>query len=65
MDPDTTLSIIRELVQSLDPKYLDYSDGEDVAQLIKAIDSLDEWIIKGGFLPQAWERPDDRSQVPE
>lgn len=61
MDPNANLEEQRRIVMRM----LDHScsvscscnqcahDGARLAELVKA---LDEWITKGGFLPQAWSR---------
>jgi hypothetical protein len=49
MDPNATLEQIRVL--------LVFGDNEAVAdELAELVSSLDEWLSKGGFLPQEWER---------
>lgn len=64
MDPDTALSDIRALVadiratvdgqNGLDPNGPDIGElGNDLAD---AVDNLDNWLGKGGFLPKAWQR---------
>jgi hypothetical protein len=52
MDPDAALAQIRELVakQQTDNEL---SDG-DTAELVELVDSLDEWLTKGSFLPTEW-----------
>lgn len=44
MDPDKTLDEIRKILQ----------DGgiEDFGELADLIDALDEWMCRGGFLPE-------------
>ena len=51
MDVNATLARIRELTASTDPDHL--GDLVELAELVRA---LDEWISKGGFLPDAWQR---------
>jgi hypothetical protein len=47
MDPNATLATIRELV----------NDGESAdILLVQAFQDLDDWLVKGGFLPKAWQR---------
>ena len=48
MDPDETLRQLRALVRAED---WDAADGERVRELVAA---LDEWLSRGGFLPDAW-----------
>lgn len=54
MDPSETLEELRELVQEA----FDYSsDPEYVANaLAEKFNELDEWLGKGGALPDDWER---------
>lgn len=63
MDPDTCLEKCRLLAASIlnpdedslvpkEPSVIDKAfAGEELAE---AFTNLDEWLIKGGFLPQAW-----------
>ena len=52
MDPNATLERIRTLVAAM----LDRSDTSDETdELVQAIDNLDTWISRGGFLPEAWQ----------
>jgi len=37
-------------------------DDEDVDRLVTAFEALDEWLCKGGFLPDAWIRPYQREE---
>lgn len=50
MDPNETLNRLRELANSSHWGYT--NDGEEARQLFT---TLDEWIVNGGFLPDAWE----------
>lgn len=57
MDPNAALAALRSLVTS-------YRNGGkwdevDTDDLVERIGDLDEWLVKGGFLPDAWdtERP--------
>jgi hypothetical protein len=49
MDPDVCLAEIRLILD-------DHASGEwvDLDRLTHLINSMDEWISSGGFLPQAW-----------
>lgn len=51
MDPDATLAQIRELITQ---QQTDDLNDTDTANLVELIDSLDEWLTKGGFLPTEW-----------
>lgn len=51
MDPNVTLSRLREL-----------ADNNDV-EWANLFESLDDWLSKGGFLPEAWAVDDlDRNR---
>lgn len=50
MDPDAALKQIRELLYSYPCR--DF----DAQELVEAVDALDGWLSKGGFLPQAWSQ---------
>jgi hypothetical protein len=63
MEPNETLKEMRRLVKKIlvDETYLvdlpgvgivQFDDGQRLAELAEA---LDEWIGKGGFLPDAWK----------
>lgn len=54
MDPNACLKEIRLLAE----KMLDYYGGynkADVQRLTELVDSLDRWIMGGGFLPNDWQ----------
>lgn len=57
MDPDANLEELRELVDRLvvnnEEGYMDSGDCERALELVRA---LDEWLSKGGALPEAWAR---------
>lgn len=49
MDPDANLAEMRQLAKS------DLSEfNEDIHRLAELVLALDEWILRGGFLPKAW-----------
>lgn len=60
MDPNAALERIRKLCEALNAnrdgtERLDSSDLEDAAnELVEYVGALDEWLSKGGFLPQPW-----------
>lgn len=52
MDPNEALSEIRRILQAY------ASEGEefvDCDRFFDLVQGLDEWISKGGFLPEAWQ----------
>lgn len=52
MDPDATLTEIRELIRAVwDNPY----DADSTLELAHAVDDLDGWLSDHGFLPQAWD----------
>lgn len=56
MDPDANLKEQRLLAQTIlhgdDADSIDTGDAVRLAELVQA---LDEWLVKGGFLPTAWQ----------
>ena len=53
MDPNATLTAIREIVKKT---YTDRGAGTgDLAQLVDLVEALDGWLTKGGFAPTAWD----------
>lgn len=52
MDPNACLDEMRTLAESLAES--DDPDPCDVERLAYLVQSLDQWITKGGFLPAAW-----------
>jgi hypothetical protein len=60
MDPNATLEELRKLVARVHKDYEDPDgngvDQDDADRLATLIESLDQWITKGGFLPKAWSR---------
>jgi len=58
MDPNANLKEIRSLAKSVYAQWeagLDINQG-NAAELVSLVQDLDEWITRGGFLPQDWER---------
>lgn len=51
MDPDVTLETIRVLADRILGGDGTEDDGE---QLADAVNDLDTWLSKGGFLPARW-----------
>lgn len=57
MDPNAAHSVIRAQITRLrdqEGDELGYSNL-DTGWLIDAVEALDEWLSKGGFLPEAWQ----------
>jgi len=53
MDPNANLAEIRHLVESMREEH--EVDALDAARLVELIEALDNWIVGGGFLPEAWQ----------
>lgn len=51
MDPNDTLNHLREVVKWWNEGDADASDLE---RAVESFEALDEWISRGGFLPDAW-----------
>ncbi len=51
MDPNETLKELRELID-----LVLRGDDTSVFEAATKFEDLDEWISKGGFLPEAWNR---------
>ncbi|MFI6867593.1 hypothetical protein [Nocardia sp. NPDC050406] len=61
MDPNTALTRIRELIIEADAlsASLCHDDSEVhsiLYDLTEAVEGLDRWISRGGFLPECWTR---------
>lgn len=54
MDPNQCLKEIRLLVSEMDTAS-DETAAINYGTLAERIKALDEWIMKGGFLPTDWE----------
>lgn len=49
MDPNTALARLRELIGGK-------RNVVGSAEVVETFQGLDEWLSKGGFLPQDWDR---------
>lgn len=58
MDPDSNLTEQLELAKDIlgAADHGGSIDEDDVVRLAELIESLDEWIKRGGFLPKRWTR---------
>lgn len=55
MDPNTALDSLRDLTTKVIRGEVDAADRESVAdQIAETFQGLDEWLSKGGFLPEQW-----------
>jgi hypothetical protein len=68
MDPNANLREIRELVKSGNATNDAGNDigAHDASRMVELVEALDEWITRGGFLPDRWEIGHKRadSQIP-
>mgnify|MGYP007011099275 CR=1 FL=1 len=57
MDPNETLAELRELV-TLQRKGKVHPDKADyyVRMVSDLVEALDEWLSKGGFMPEDWDK---------
>lgn len=56
MDPDTNLEEQLELSQEIvDSQETGFNHHEQSWRLAELVLALDEWVKKGGFLPQQWQ----------
>lgn len=53
MDPNTALSEIRSKILHLSDRH----STIDPVEIAYQFEALDEWLSKGGFLPDAWRQP--------
>lgn len=63
MDPNETLGVLLAIARGLhdaDTDGMDINDLREIAEqgcmLAEYIVNLDEWLLKGGFVPQRWKR---------
>lgn len=60
MDPNECLQMIRGALQ----RYEDGTEDDDCeSDLVASVRELDEWLSKGGFLPDAWKKSDLAERV--
>lgn len=58
MDPNAALNEIRRRITQYDDATGDEADA--IAHgLVSLVEGLDQWIAKGGFLPDDWDHSDD------
>lgn len=58
MDPNATLNALRALLAKFRQQDIDGTvyDWHDLARVAELAEGLDEWISKGGFLPDDWSQ---------
>lgn len=55
MDPNANLKEMLQIAKNIDNNEIYHEiDPQDVFDLAKLVLSLDNWLRKGGFLPDAW-----------
>jgi hypothetical protein len=58
MDPDANLkdqlTLAQRLLRNLEAEPMVSAEEADVMRLAELVLALDEWIRKGGFLPERW-----------
>lgn len=54
MDPDEALRLARRAAEQLHAADTVERQAEAGTVLAEAFDGLDEWITRGGFLPEPW-----------
>lgn len=64
MDPTQALTDIRNLTQQIETRR-----GKNLAEtgveLAEKVEDLDEWMSRGGFPPEQWQRPNGRPRLKE
>jgi len=56
MDPNANLKEQRTIAQNILFSQHAETDLQDAERLAELVLALDEWITRGGFLPQDWTR---------
>lgn len=61
MDPNETLRMARTAAAAITSAIDNEEDVQfgNVERLAEAFEALDEWLSKGGFVPDAWRRGDE------
>jgi len=65
MDPNATLARLREAIadaeRAMDPESgSNDAEHESLSEITELAAALDEWLSRGGFLPDAWQQSDER-----
>ena len=61
MDPDVTHGQLRELAEAINDPQVRIQSGIEAAEgMAEGFEALDEWLGKGGFLPEKWEHESRR-----
>ena len=65
MDPDAILAELRQAFEDVNTAAQNYdSDAHDDAtqRIAELFAALDEWLTRGGFLPNAWRAPQNAAR---
>ena len=66
MDPNANLEeqlrLARQFIERADRGRAERFHSGDTLRLAELVQALDEWIVKGGFLPARWQRPAPRRE---
>lgn len=54
MDPEVALQELRSLIYG--PLKLEVPTRETNDEVVAAFEALDDWLVKGGAMPMAWQR---------
>jgi hypothetical protein len=61
MDPNATLQTLRDFAERYadgcpDVNHVDCDHADQLTEIAEAVNALDVWISRGGFLPSDWQR---------
>ena len=56
MDPNETLRCLRALSKQIIKENENEEMPDNGMHMANIFQALDEWIVKGGFLPQDWQK---------
>lgn len=56
MDPNTALAELRSLVRVINSDIDDDTVAIMATDLVNVVSGLDDWLSKGGFLPDDWKK---------
>lgn len=54
MDPNAALKQIRDIILRMKRDHVRKHVSVEVDDLVDVVEGLDEWLSKGGFLPDDW-----------
>jgi hypothetical protein len=56
VDPEANLNEQRNIIAAMLDEDSEEIDTGDAVRLAELVQALDAWIVKGGLLPEDWER---------